>query len=390
MVKRSTSLILISALAVGATGSPPSLAQQVQLEEIIVTARKRDENLQEVPVAVTAFSSRDLDRLGIASMGDIAAYTPGLSFEDYGGALEAPVIRGQNQVRLNNPVQNVSTFLDGVYLQRSYMIDVGVVSLDRIEVVKGPQSATYGQNSFGGAINYVTKKPTADFEADVSVSIGSDDLFGGKATFSGPIVSDKLLGLVTFGKESFDGTWENSHPLADDNINPGTDGNLGGYDNQTIAGALRFLPTDSVTVDLAYYRNEINQESRASFTRMGRDGIAFFGFGTQNTLNCSRTTQPMLGFLGANNALWCGELTTDLPAASGSGDKLIRDPRSFGQRGVNEILSAKGAWEISDTTSVTYQYGKAKSRIRSGGQSIPDAILGSGNPMSLLNFGPEA
>lgn len=388
MVKRSNSVILITALAVAATGSLPAHGQEAKLEEIVVSARKRDENLQEIPVAVTAFGEKELGRLGIASMGDIAAYTPGLSFEDYGGALEAPVIRGQNQIRLNNPVQNVSTFLDGVYLQRSYMIDVGVVSLDRIEVIKGPQSATYGQNSFGGAINYVTKKPTADFEADVSVSLGSDKLFGGKATFSGPIIGDKLLGLVTFGKESFDGTWKNGHPLADDNISPGSDGNLGGHDNQTFAGALRFLPADSLTVDLAYYRNEISEESRASFTRMGRDGIAFFGFDRVNTLNCSATTQPMLGFLGANNALWCGELTTELPASSGSGDTIVRDPRSFGQEGVNEIMSAKAAWEISDAVTTTYLFGRAKSRIRSGGQSIPNALLGSGNPMSLLNFMP--
>ncbi|MBK6597686.1 MAG: TonB-dependent receptor [Proteobacteria bacterium] len=149
---------------------------------------------------------------------------------------------------------------------------------------------------------------------------------------------------------------------------------------------MRFTPTDSLVADLAYYRNEINQESRASFTRMGRDGISFFGFFNQNTLNCSRTTQPMLGFLGANNALWCGELTAELPPGSGSGEKLIRDPRSVGQQGINEILSAKAGWDISDTVKASYQFGRAKSRIRSGGQSIPDAINGSGNPMSLLNF----
>ena len=378
----TTSGLAAGALLAGASTS-------AQIEEVKITARKIEENLQEVPVAVTAFGAQDIQRRGIDNLTDIAAYTPGLSFEDYNGALEAPIIRGQNQVRLNNPVQNVSTFLDGVYLQRSYMIDVGVISLDRIEVVKGPQSALYGQNSFAGAINYVPKKATEEFEADIEAGFGSDDLRRGVITVSGPLFEDKLLGRITYGYEDFDGTWENAHPLADAGISPGTDGNLGGFENETVAASLSFRPTEALEFELGYYRTETLQEARASFTRMGRDGISFFGFYDQNTLNCSGTANPGLPFI-AGNSLYCGELDTDIPPGSGDGEgNLVYDPRSFGQDGTNEVYTARVNWQINDGWGVNYLYGRADSKIRSGGQSVPDAINGGGNPASLFGaFAP--
>ncbi len=379
--------LTVAALSLG-LAIEPALAQ---LEEITVTARRVEENLQDIPISVTAFSADELSRRGIQSLVDVAAYTPGLAFEDFSGALEAPVIRGQTQVRLSNPVQNVATFLDGVYLQRSYMIDVGMIALDRIEVVKGPQSALYGQNSFAGAINYVTTKPTNEFRGDIEVSAGSEEFLTARATLSGPIIEDKLLGSITLGQQEYDGTWRNDHPLANAGISPGTDGNLGGFDNETYAGNLTFTPTEDLKFELGYYRTEIEQEARPIFTRMGRDGISFFGFAAENTLNCSPTRQPNLGFLGANNALLCGELGTALPAtASADGENLIFDPRSFGQSGTNEVTTFRVEWGINDQWNMTYLYGNADSELRSGGQSIPDAINGSGNPNSLLNFFPGA
>ncbi len=383
-IKRPLALAIISAVMV----AEPALAQ---LEEITVTARRVEENLQDIPISVSAFSQQDLEVRGIQNLEDLAKYTPGLAFEEFSGALEAPVIRGQTQVRLSNPVQNVATFLDGVYLQRSYMIDTGMVALERVEVVKGPQSALYGQNSFAGAINYVTQKPTDELTGDFELSGGSEEFLTARATVAGPIIKDKLLGRITYGSQEYDGTWRNAHPLANSGISPGTDGNLGGFDNETIAANLTFLATDDLKVELGYYRTEIEQEAQPIFTRMGRDGIAFFGFAQENSLNCSPTFQPGLPFLGANNALICGELDTTLPTtASADGENLIFDPRSFGQSGVNEVTTFRVEYQINDEWDVTYLYGNADSRLRSGGQSIPDALNGSGNPNSLLNFFPGA
>lgn len=378
--------IKLAPLSVAVAAALAVSPAQAQIEEVTVTARKVEESLQEIPVAVTAFTKQDMVRRGIESLADIAAFTPGLSFEDYAGSLEAPVIRGQNQVRLSNPVQNVATFLDGVYLQRGYMIDTGVLSLERVEVVKGPQSALYGQNSFSGAINYVPKKGTEEFEASVEVTLGSDELERAVVSVSGPIISDKLLGHFTYGSDEFDGTWKNAHPLANSAPNPGTEGNLGGYDNETIAANLTFMATEDLSFELGYYRNETLQEARPTFTRMGRDGVSFFGFTDENTTNCSNTSNPGLPFLGGNTFI-CGELGTSIPAAGSNeqGD-IVFDPRSFAQDGTNQVATFRVNYDINDQWSVHYLYGWADSDIRAGGQSVPDAINGSGNPASLLNL----
>lgn len=148
-------------------------AQAGMLEEIVVTARKREERLQEIPLSVTAFTTGDMAKRSIKDMKDIARFTPGFSFGDFGGGgATAPVIRGANQVA-GNFEQNVSFFLDGIYLPRSYMTNLGFGNFERIEVVKGPQSARYGRNAFMGAINYVSKRPTEEWMAEGTATVGN-------------------------------------------------------------------------------------------------------------------------------------------------------------------------------------------------------------------------
>jgi iron complex outermembrane receptor protein len=377
--------VAVLAAAAGVSG----VVQPVTAEEVItVTARRVEENLQEVPIAVSTFSDRDMARRGMNNLVDIAAFTPGLSFEDFSGPLETPVIRGQTQTRVQNPVQNVSTFIDGMYLQRSYMIDIGVIGLERVEVVKGPQSALYGQNSFAGAINYLPKKPTESLEADVMVDFGSDDFRMGSVSVAGPLFTDWLLGRFTWGRQQFDGTWNNAHPLAGAGIDPGTEDKLGGYDNETIAANLTIQPLDNLALELGYYRNDLFQESMPAFTRLGRDGVGFFGFYDQNTLNCSSTPVNGPPFLGSGNGLWCGEFPTTTPPGGGDGGDIIRDPRTYGQESTNDLFTARLTWNISDTWEAVYLFGYADSEVRGAGQNIPDAIQGSGNPNSLLNLVP--
>lgn len=376
---------IVAVLAAAAGMSSVLQPVKAGAEEVItVTARRVEENLQEVPIAVSTFSDRDLARRGMFGLADIAAFTPGLSFEDFSGPLETPVIRGQTQTRVQNPVQNVSTFLDGMYLQRSYMIDVGVIGLERVEVVKGPQSALYGQNSFAGAINYLPKKPTESFEADVMVDFGSDEFRMGSVSVAGPIFSDSLLGRFTWGRQQFDGTWNNAHPLAGAGIDPGTEDKLGGYDNETMSANLTVLPFDNVSLELGYYRNDLFQESMPAFTRLGRDGVGFFGFYDQNTLNCSSTPVNGPPFLGSGNGLWCGEFPTTTPPGGGDGGDIIRDPRTYGQESSNELATVRLTWNVNDAWEAVYLFGYADSDVRGAGQNIPDAIQGSGNPAAFL------
>jgi iron complex outermembrane receptor protein len=124
------------------------------IDEIVVTARKRAEDLRDVPLSITAFSSEQLERRNIESLADVAAATPGLTyFETLNGTLGTPVIRGLTQVNLSSPDRNVAIFYGGIYLSNSNASNLDILDLERIEVVKGPQSALYGRNAFGGAIN---------------------------------------------------------------------------------------------------------------------------------------------------------------------------------------------------------------------------------------------
>jgi len=136
------------------TGAPPS--DGLVIEEIVVTARKHEENLQTVPVAITAFTAADIEAAGIRDLRDIATLTPGLVFDTMVGEyLAIPTIRGLTQNDLFGDVNNVEIFLDGVNVSGRSGLNFNLLDVERIEVVKGPQSALYGRNSFAGAINFV-------------------------------------------------------------------------------------------------------------------------------------------------------------------------------------------------------------------------------------------
>ena len=130
-VSSSVALAVAAAIVPGAMTPMSAHAQSggaAELAEIVVTARKREESLQDIPVAVTAFSSEQIAKRGIAELEDVAMATPGLVFEDFSSSFSAaPVMRGLTQVNVSSEVQNVATFVDGVYLQRSYSVDIGLV-----------------------------------------------------------------------------------------------------------------------------------------------------------------------------------------------------------------------------------------------------------------------
>ncbi len=151
----------VSALALTALLMVPevALAQQTALEEIVVTARKREESLQDVPLSITAFSADFIEKNGIRSIDDVAKLTPSLVFETAFVPQDTrPVIRGLSATRGRQPI---GVLLDGIDVSSESLLTGGggigvnlrLVDVERIEVVKGPQSALYGRVAFGGAIN---------------------------------------------------------------------------------------------------------------------------------------------------------------------------------------------------------------------------------------------
>ncbi|MEO7786250.1 MAG: TonB-dependent receptor [Sphingomicrobium sp.] len=186
---------------VGDTASPTG--------EIVVTARRREENLSSVPLAITAISGDKLVAAGIQNLRDVAQLTPGLTVIDAGAQFyTTPTIRGLAQLNIQNGAieNNVSVFLNGVYLQNAGAINVSLLNLQRVEVVKGPVSALYGRNAFAGAINYVTKRPTKQLSVTADATVGSYGRYSAGGSISGPI-APWLRATVGGVYDHFDGTW---------------------------------------------------------------------------------------------------------------------------------------------------------------------------------------
>lgn len=179
-----------AAQTVGASGA--SYRNDVPaVEEVVVTVRKQEESLQDVPMSITAFTADDIDRAGLRNIEDLSMLTPGFTFASLsGGDFSTPVIRG-----LSTTIgeANVGIFIDGVY-QSSRLSMTALLGnfIERVEVSKGPQSALYGRNTFGGAINFVTKRPTNTLQGRVDASAGSDGKLEFQGALSGSLVADKL------------------------------------------------------------------------------------------------------------------------------------------------------------------------------------------------------
>jgi iron complex outermembrane recepter protein len=384
-------LVVVSAnqAAAQAVPAPPSPSTD-GVEVVIVTARKAAENIQSIPVAVTAVNAETIDKLNIQGMSDIARFTPGFSFENYSGAFSAPIIRGQTQTRIDLVVQNTATFFNGIYLQRGYMVDSALLEVERVEVIKGPQSALYGRNAFSGAINYITARPGDTFKAKASVTVGSDEREDFKASVVLPIAGDKLSTIFAFGSSKFDGTWTNSHPLAASGPAQGTRDNLGGWNKRSYLVGAVFKPVDNLAFDLAYTSSDIFTEHMPAYTVT----TATAGGTPFNSLNCS----PLPGVAGQTglvaglqNRLYCGTLPVNPVITAGETRRpgLLIDPRAVGQDGTTSVLSAKASWDINDDFSLVYQYGRTKSNVSGRGSPARDALNGTqsvGLNFGLINF----
>lgn len=276
-MKKQISLSLAVALSVTAfnLSMPTTGWADSEVPEIVVTTRKRSENLQDVPISIEALTAEDLRRQSIVNISDVALSTPGLSLEQQGaGGFVTPVIRGMAQNVVSTDLSydnNVGIFINGIYQSGRNSIDMELVGIDRIEVARGPQSAMYGRSTFAGAINYIYAAPTDEFTGSVSATAGTDEDYGATIDLSGPLIGDTLKGRISMGYRDFDGTFGN---LA------GGD-NLQGYDHFAGAGALVFTPTDEFTATLNVMYNDRTNDQDAQFLaalNCGDNGFGGFSY----------------------------------------------------------------------------------------------------------------
>jgi iron complex outermembrane recepter protein len=184
-------LLLVSATATVQQGeaAAQAAAPQAGLDEIVVTAQRREERLQDVPVAVSAFSLDQLESRGIDDIGDLNALAPGLQISKTPSntTISQVTIRGVSQI---NPAiywdPAVGIYVDGVYLGKAQGSIFNVVDLARVEVLRGPQGTLYGRNTLAGAINLVTKAPSGTFGGQASLEIGNYNAFVQRASVDLP------------------------------------------------------------------------------------------------------------------------------------------------------------------------------------------------------------
>lgn len=201
-IAKGMSAVLISSTSVFAAGAaqaaepvaergaafPASAEPAAETDEIIVTAQKRAERLSDVPMSITAASGEQLDKRGVSDVADLAKIAPGLTFQpsDYGSPVFT--IRGIGFKDISVAVAPaVSVYVDQVPLPYSSMTPGAALDLERVEILKGPQGTLFGQNSTGGAINFIAAKPTSSFEVGIEGSYGRFNQLDGQAFVSGPI-----------------------------------------------------------------------------------------------------------------------------------------------------------------------------------------------------------
>ena len=183
-------------------GSGPAHAQSSSeytgtLEEIVVTSQRREQSLQDTPVAVTALTSVELQNRGLINTFDLANAVPNVtSFTSLGGGSS----HGQYFIRglglfdfIMTSEQAVGFYLDGVYIARSTGAALDLVDVERIEVLKGPQGTLFGRNTTAGAIQVITKNPSREFEANAEVTVGERDRIDVKGNVSVPLIQDQLF-----------------------------------------------------------------------------------------------------------------------------------------------------------------------------------------------------
>lgn len=190
----------------------------IQMHEaapIIVTAQKREENVQEVPVSITTLSDIQIEDGGIRDMEDLGFYVPNLYIGKSGnGAGLTPVIRGMfNRM---NPNPTVGLYVDGVAYSRHQAYNADLADIERIEVLKGPQGTLFGRNTEAGVIRIITKKPGDIWEGKASLGYGNYNTREYSASVKGPLVEDKLSFGIGVKRYLSDGYFENTYLGTDD------------------------------------------------------------------------------------------------------------------------------------------------------------------------------
>jgi len=250
-MKKSSSIFALSTLASAVIAASPAVLAQSTIDEIVITARKRDETYVDVPVTVTVFTADKIEDAGIETPADFIALTPNVTLVQTQNAGNAFVTaRGISQNR--NTEMSVAVLTDGVLMVNPAQFNQELFDIQQIEVLKGPQGALYGRNAIGGAIVITTKEPGDELEGAVRMGVDSGPGWDVQAGISGPVGdSDTLKFRASVSAKDTDGFIPNSY--LGENADP--------YKDTSARLRLLWDPSDKFRADLRAYASRLDTQA---------------------------------------------------------------------------------------------------------------------------------
>ncbi len=330
---------LMATASLGVFMAMPVIEANAAVSELVVTARKREENIQDVPLSVAAFSGDMLANENINNIEDLAGLVAGFEMDrSFQRGFERPVIRGKSTI-LTGSAPGVSFFIDGVYFDGT-IASVDLSSVERVEIVKGPQSALYGRNTYSGAINIVTKKPGDEFDLNASASIGEHGFKEFTAGVSGPLVEGKVAGGL-FGRiYQYDGEYRNQN-----------DGELvGGEETYSLSGTLNFTPNDAWEITArGLVQKDDDDPIAAAVTTNLENNYAF-----QNWINVD-TSSPLNGVANDGQGGYFHYFQGELPSGRDINyDNSVAELFGDGGRETDRIGGSLSiSWDATDSLKIT-------------------------------------
>jgi iron complex outermembrane receptor protein len=351
-----------SKIAVTAAAAPAAESGST-IEELVVTAEKRSQSLQDVPVAISAFTSEKRDLVGINTIQDMTNFTPGL---EYSSQLDRISLRGVGRltnVQAADP--GVATYSDGVYT--SSTVEAGKTPLftDRVEVLRGPQGTLYGRNSIGGAINVISKRPTEQPYAEVRASVGNFGHTTLEGAVSGPITEGLQFRLG--------GNWDKQRDGYYTNVVPGRPSEGGVVDTYYLEGQLQ-----------AKFGERLDAWAKLAISgwNNGGGGPGARATYTKGPLN---TTEFLSGALFVNPFYGCSGTPTNVTNLNPQGcvNPANSDPRKFASDTANSV-SLDETYVFA--TQWTYHFDKADLKYIGGGTNYHYTLIADEDRSAIQGF----
>jgi len=374
---------LFARVGLSALMALPTVPAYAQLDEIIVTTRKRAESLQDTPLSVTAFTAQSIARQGITSVRELANQVPGFNFsEGFGRRDDRPAVRGSTSIGTPDfgVESGAAIFIDGVFVSADTSA-FGLNDLERVEFVRGPQSALYGRNAYAGAINFITKTPGDEFSFDGYASYAEHDQYEISANVAGPIVEGKLSGSLFARYYEYGGEY----------TNPNDGEKLADEQTTSIAGALFFEPNEiwNAKLRLAYSEDD---DGHPAFVQIENSTLGFNDFGASQVQNDfgDNAVDPV----GANSSATRDQYFR--------GELPVLDPKPvetdtvslFGEPGLQRetfIATFRTDWDIADGHTLTFLAGYRDQSLATATDNAPNIITSdcdTGAPTSTFDGCP--